>query len=111
VAGEPGGADRGEILGEHLFPNLRERKFAQRAPSAARTSTVVATTYDHKEVTVKTQTRMASLSLLAILCLGLAAAPARAGILYDNGPITALSIARTSSTARGMPYPTHSFSR
>ena len=60
---------------------------------------------------MKTQTRMASLSLLAILCLGLAAAPARAGILYDNGPITALSIARTSSTARGMPYPAHSFSR
>ena len=87
MLGEPAGADRGEILGEHLFPNLRERKFAQRAPSAARTSTVVATTYDHKEVTVKAQTRMASLSLLTILCLGLAAAPARAGILYDNGPI------------------------
>src|SRR5664279_1074682 len=42
---------------------------------------------DHREVTMKTQVRIASLSLLTILCLGLAAAPARAGILYDNGPI------------------------
>ncbi len=36
---------------------------------------------------MKKQLRIASLSLLTILCLGMAATPARAGILYDNGPI------------------------
>ena len=35
---------------------------------------------------MKTQTRMASLSLLTILCLMLAVAPAMAGARYDNGP-------------------------
>jgi hypothetical protein len=87
VLGEPGeGADLGEILGEHRFPNLRERKFAQPQPGAARTSTV-ATTPDHKEVTMKTQIRIASLALLAVLCLMLAVAPAMAQhTLYDNGP-------------------------
>jgi hypothetical protein len=81
-----GRADFGEILGEHLFPKLRKHKFAQRQPGAARISTV-ATTPDHKEVTMKTQIRIAVLSLLTILCLMLAVAPAMAdSILYDNGP-------------------------
>ena len=44
--------------------------------------------YDHKEVTMKTQVRIASLSLLTILCLMLAGTPAMAGnILYENGPL------------------------
>jgi hypothetical protein len=37
------GADLGEILGGHWFPKLHERKFAQRQPGAARTSTVATT--------------------------------------------------------------------
>src|ERR1035441_6405759 len=45
-----------------------------------------ATTPDHKEVTMKTQIRIAALSLLTILCLMLAVAPAMAGTLYSNGP-------------------------
>jgi hypothetical protein len=81
-----GRADLGEIFGQHLFPKLRERNFAQPQPGAARTSTV-ATNPDHKEVTMKTQIRIASLALLAVLCLTLAAIPATAGTLYDNGPI------------------------
>ena len=36
---------------------------------------------------MKTQIRIASLSQLTILCLVLAAIPATAGTLYDNGPI------------------------
>jgi PEP-CTERM motif len=36
---------------------------------------------------MKTQIRIASLALLAVLCLTLAALPASADILYDNGPI------------------------
>ncbi len=36
---------------------------------------------------MKTHTRIATLSLLTILCLALAVVPATAGILYDNGPI------------------------
>jgi hypothetical protein len=44
------------------------------------------TTPDHKEVTMKTQIRIASLALLAVLCLMLPVIPAVAGTLYSNGP-------------------------
>ncbi len=46
-------------------------------------------THDQKEVTMKTQLRIASLLALTALCLALAAIPASAqgiGLLYDNGP-------------------------
>jgi hypothetical protein len=36
---------------------------------------------------MKTQIRIASLSLLTILCLMLAVTPAMAGTVYTNGPI------------------------
>ncbi|HEY5176070.1 MAG TPA: PEP-CTERM sorting domain-containing protein [Terriglobales bacterium] len=36
---------------------------------------------------MKTQVRIASLALLAVLCLTLAALPASADTLYDNGPV------------------------
>ncbi len=44
---------------------------------------------DQKEVTMKTHTqiRIASLSMLAVLGLALAALPASAQVLYENGPI------------------------
>jgi hypothetical protein len=78
------GADLGEILGEHRCPNLRERKFAQPQPGATRPSTV-ATTPDQKEVTMKTQISIATLSLLVVLYLMLAVTPAMADTLYSNG--------------------------
>jgi PEP-CTERM motif len=80
-----GRADLGEIFGQHLLPNLRERKFAQPQPGAARLRPSP-TTPDHKEVTMKTQICIASLLLLTVLCLMLAVAPAMAGTLYSNGP-------------------------
>ncbi len=51
-------------------------------------TTTTATTPDHKEVIMKTQSqiRISALSLLVILCLTLAALPASAQVLYDNGP-------------------------
>jgi PEP-CTERM motif len=81
-----GRANLGEIFGEQRFPKLREHKFAQPQPDAARTSTVVSTP-DRKEVAMKTQIHIAAFALLAVLCLTLAALPASADILYDNGPI------------------------
>jgi hypothetical protein len=45
----------------------------------------IATTYDHKEINMKTQSRIATVTLLAVLCLILAGS-ASAADLYDNGP-------------------------
>ena len=45
-----------------------------------------APTHDHKEVNMKTQSRIAAATLFATLCLMLAATSAMAGTLYDNGP-------------------------
>jgi PEP-CTERM motif len=46
-----------------------------------------ATTYDQKEVTMKTQLYSSTLFVVIALCLALAAVPAFAGDLYDNGAI------------------------
>jgi hypothetical protein len=55
-----------------------------------RSASTDATTYDYKEVNMKTQLRIATLFVLAVLCLATAAVPAPAqggvGYLYDNGP-------------------------
>jgi hypothetical protein len=81
VLGEPAGADRGEIVGEHLSPKRREHKFAQLQPGAARASNV-ATTPDQKEVTMKTQsiytTTTRSLLTLAVMVMVLLLAGSRA---------------------------------